>query len=135
MVDVSDTSDDSSEYESDSEYESEEEEVCPNPSARPDEPLGATRFDTIEAVWQPGVLRYRPLEVARIRDGVKGFWEVVRTIRDRWKSDSQDLKEAESAKKVKDIPLFKSRVKTQLAMMQVSLEAAWEHGHPDIVSV
>lgn len=130
-------SESSSEYESSdsgSEYESELEENVPEPSplapTRPSEPLQAVRYDTMKAVWLPSNV---PAQAEQIRSGLKDLWEVVKTIRDRWKSDSDAVKKATEAKKDSEIPLLKDRVKSQRNMMEMALRSALEHGHPDIV--
>lgn len=130
-------SESSSDYESSdsgSEYESELEEEVPDPSplppARPSEPLQAVRYDTMKAVW---LARNVPAQAEQIRSGLKDFWEVVKTIRDRWKSDSDAVKKATEAKKESEIPLLKDRVKSQRDMMEMALRSALEYGHPDVV--
>lgn len=130
-------SESSSEYESSdsgSEYESESEEDVPEPSplppARPSEPLQAVRYDTMKAVWLP---RNVAAQAEQIRSGLKDLWEVVKTIRDRWKSDNDAVKKATEAKKDSELPLLKDRVKNQRSMMEMALRSALEYGHPDIV--
>jgi len=127
----------SSEYESSdsgSDYESAAEEEVPEPSplpaSRPPEPLQAVRYDTMKAVWLP---RNIPAQADQIRSSLKDFWEVVKTIRDRWKSDNDAVKRAMEAKKESEIALLKDRVKSQRSMMEMALRTALEHGHPDIV--
>ncbi|KAF2840012.1 hypothetical protein M501DRAFT_670638 [Patellaria atrata CBS 101060] len=121
------TSDDDSEYES-----SDDEEVAPLPSSRPSAPLEAVKYDTIKAVWRPS---RRSPDPDQIRNGLKDFWEVIRTIRDRWKMDSAAVKTAEEAKKPSEIPLLKDRVKNQRDMFEISLKTALEHGHPGILKL
>ncbi|KAJ9657902.1 hypothetical protein H2201_008011 [Coniosporium apollinis] len=123
------SSDDDSEYES-SDDELEITEPSPLPASRPQEPLQAVRYDVIKALWLP---RKKAAEAEQIRNALKDFWEVVRTIRDRWKSDTADLKQAEEAKKESEVPRLKSRVKAQRDMIQMALKTAIEHGHPDII--
>lgn len=123
------SSDDDSEYES-SDDELEITEPSPLPASRPQEPLQAVRYDVIKALWLP---HKKAAEAEQIRNALKDFWEVVRTIRDRWKSDTADLKQAEEGKKESEIPRLKSRVKAQRDMIQIALKTAIEHGHPDII--
>ncbi|KAI9710684.1 MAG: hypothetical protein M1820_002517 [Bogoriella megaspora] len=123
------SSEDSDSITSDSDLEI--SEPPPLPPARPETPIGAVRYDTIKAVWaSPN----RQADAEDIRNGLKNFWEVVRTIRDRWKSDSAALKQAEDAKKNSELPLLKERVKSQRDMMQASVTAALEFGHRDILA-
>ncbi|KAF2458487.1 hypothetical protein BDY21DRAFT_362739 [Lineolata rhizophorae] len=127
-----DSSSDESEYES-SDSELDIVETSPLPATRPKDPAQAVRYDTIKAVWRP---RKKPAEAPQIRIALKEFWEVVRTIRDRWRSDTAAAKEAEEAKKPKgDVDTLKSRVQLQRALMEMALKTALEHGHPDIIEL
>lgn len=129
--------DSSSEYssseESDSEY-SEDELAEPSPLAdkRPDSPLDAVAYDAIKATW-----RSKRFEVdsAEIRSGLGNFWDVVRTIRDRWKTDTLAVTDAEEKKKYGELPLLKSRVKDQRNMFEAALVAANKHGHKSILEL
>lgn len=76
---------------------------------------------------------YRSVEGDDIRKGLTEFWNIIRTIRDRWKSDSAAVKEAEETKKANDLPLLKERVMLQREMLEAVLEAALAEGHRDIV--
>jgi hypothetical protein len=125
----SESSDDDSEYDS-SDSEEEEAEPSPLPAARPPQPLEGVRYDAMKAVWLP---RNRSAEAQQIRTGLKDFWEVVRTIRDRWKTDNEAVKRAIDTKKDGEVPMLKDRVNNQRNMLEVALRAALEHGHPDII--
>ena len=126
---------DSSSEESDSEFSDSDLEISeppPIPAKRPDAPLDAVRYDTIKAVWaSPN----RPADADEIRSALKSFWEVVRTIRDRWKSDGAALKQAEEVKKKSELPLLKERVNSQRDMMQAAIKAALEFGHRDVLAL
>jgi hypothetical protein len=130
----SESSSESESFDEGSDYDSESEEEMPEPSplpaSRPSEPLQAVRYDTIKAVWLP---RNVYAQAEQIRAGLKDFWEVVKTIRDRWKSDNEAVKKAVEVKKDSELPLLKQRVKNQRDMMEMSLRSALEHGHPDII--
>lgn len=126
----------SSEEESSDEYSDEDSEdeleISPLPEKRPDDPLGATRYDTIKAVWRPKSL---PVSADSVREGLKDFWELARTIRDRWKTDAAAVTQAEEKKRLGELPLLKSRVKDQRNMMEAALKSALEHGHIAILEV
>lgn len=70
-----------------------------------------------------------------IRTGLKDYWEVVRTIRDRWKTDSEAVIQAEEKKRIGELPLLKSRVKDQRDMIEVALKAALDFGHRNIMEL
>jgi len=92
--------------------------------------MEAVKYDTTKAVWLP---RNVYAQVESIRTGLKEFWEVVKTIRDRWKTDSDVVKTAAEAKKDSELPLLRERVDNQREMMEVALMTAIEHGHHDVL--
>lgn len=129
-------SSETSSSESDSDYDSDSSaspppEKSPLPSTRPTKAADAMRYDTIKAVWFP---RNKFVENERILKGLADFWEVVRTIRERWKNDKEDVKKALEAKKISEVSMLKERVEGQLDMMEKVLKAATEFGHPDLLS-
>ncbi|SMR43888.1 unnamed protein product [Zymoseptoria tritici ST99CH_3D1] len=119
--------DDSSAYSDD-----DDESDSPLPSTRPDDSKGAVEYDTIKALWRS---KRRDLEGEVIRKSLVDFWEVIKTIRDRWKVDIAAVAEAEQKKRVGELPLLKSRVKDQRDMIEVAFRTALKHGHRDIVSL
>lgn len=134
---ASESSDETESSEEDSDYNSSDEELdivepSPLPETRPPGAKDAVRYDTIKALWLP---RSRSTQGERIRTGLKDFWEVIRTIRDRWKTDGEVVKKAEEAKKNSELPMLRERVTTQREMMEIALHNALEHGHPDIISL
>ncbi|KAF1986276.1 hypothetical protein K402DRAFT_404695 [Aulographum hederae CBS 113979] len=123
-----DTSDDSDYASSDSELEI--TEPSPLPPSRPQRAIEAVRYDTIKALWFP---KRRIITTEQIRSGLKAYWEVVRTIRDRWRLDGDAVKQAIELKKIKDLDLLRERVASQRDMMEMAFKAALEHGHPSIL--
>ncbi|KAK6433745.1 hypothetical protein LTR95_010075 [Oleoguttula sp. CCFEE 5521] len=130
------SSSDSSSDDSDVSLYSDEEETTagtPLPSKRPDDdPRAAVEYDVIKALWRN---KKKTIEAQSIRDGLKDFWEVVKTIRDRWKADGEAVKAAEGKKQVGDLPLLKSRVKAQREMIEVAFRTAMKHGFKQIVEL
>jgi hypothetical protein len=118
--------------EEDSDYSSDEEPVEKSPldATRPDEPLGAVRYDVIKSIWLP---KRTSVPEKKIRESLKQFWEVFKTIQDRWRADSKAVADAEAAKKTSELPLLKSRVKSQRDLLEMGLKTSLEHGHPDIL--
>lgn len=103
----------------------------PIPAKRPtDSAVAAMKYDTIKTLWR---VPYRSVPAEDIRKAIQGFWENVGTIRDRWKSDSAAVKQAEEAKKLNEVPMLKERVASQRNTLQACLSAAVEHGHRDIL--
>jgi hypothetical protein len=76
-----------------------------------------------------------PVHPAVIRESLVDFWEVVKTIRDRWKADASAVTEAEEKKRVGELPLLRSRVKDQRDMIEAVFRAALKHGHRDIIAL
>lgn len=107
-------------------------EPSPLPGSRPQTPLEATRYDAIKALWRPRNLSVTPSD---IREGLKSYWDLVRTIRDRWKSDAAAVKEAEDKKRNSELPLLQDRVKNQRDMIEVAFKAALEYGHKQIIEL
>lgn len=129
----SSSSEDSSDDDDDSSYTSEEElEGSPLPSKRPDSPKEAVEYDTIKALWRP---KRKPVDSASLKKGIVDFWEVVKTVRDRWKIDTAAVTDAEAKKRVGELPLLKSRVKDQRDMIESAFRAALKHGHRSVVEL
>lgn len=124
-----DTSDD----DDDSAYTSDEEiDGSPLPGRRPDSPKAATEYDTIKALWRS---KRKSLDKDTIRNGIVEFWEILKTVRDRWKADQTALMDAEEKKKTGELPLLKSRVKDQRDMMETAFRTALKHGHMGILEL
>ncbi|KAL1310707.1 hypothetical protein AAFC00_000965 [Neodothiora populina] len=126
------SSDESSSEDSDDYSDDELAEPSPLPARRPDTPLEAVKYDSIKSTW-----RSKRFEVdsTEIRNGLKDFWEVVRTIRDRWKTDTAAVTQAEEKKQYGEVPLLKSRVKDQRNMLETALTTAIEYGHKSILEL
>ena len=106
---------------------------APLPSKRPDESAkGAVEYDTIKALWRN---KRKTIDASSIRKGLGDFWEVAKTIRDRWKADTQAVLDAEAKKRVGDLALLKGRVKDQRDMLEVAFRAALKHGFRGIIEL
>lgn len=130
--DGSSSEDYSSSDESDDYSGDELAEPSPLPTKRPDDPVEAVKYDTVKATWRS---KRFEIDAEDIRTGLREFWEVVRTIRDRWKTDTAAVTEAEKKESFGELPLLKSRVKDQRNMFQATLEAAIQHGHKNILGL
>lgn len=116
-------------------YSDEEDDLAgaPLPAKRPDENAKeAVEYDTIKALWRN---KRKNVDAASIRKGLGDFWEVVKTIRNRWKTDIQAVEEAEAKGRVNDLALLRSRVKDQRDMLEVSIRTALKHGFKSIIEL
>lgn len=130
-------SDSDSDSESDVSLYSDEEDDdlagAPLPSKRPEESAkGAVEYDTIKALWRN---KRKTIDAGSIRKGLGDFWEVAKTIRDRWKADTQAVLDAEAKKRVGDLALLKGRVKDQRDMLEVAFRTALRHGFRGIIEL
>jgi len=116
-------------------YSDEEDDLAgaPLPAKRPEESVkDAVEYDTIKALWRN---RRKNVDAASIRKGLGDLWEVVKTIRNRWKTDIQAVEEAEAKGRVNDLALLRSRVKDQRDMLEVTIRAALKHGFKSIIEL
>ena len=122
----------SSDEDDESSYTSDDDESAPLPSKRPESATGGTEYDTIQALWRS---KRKGLSGDSIRKGLKDFWEIVKTIRDRWKADATAFDEAKKKGQKSQLPLLESRVKDQRDMIEAAFKAALKHGHRSIVEL
>ncbi|KAF2193486.1 hypothetical protein K469DRAFT_550796 [Zopfia rhizophila CBS 207.26] len=121
------SSDNESDY---STNDDEPPEPSPLPPTRPEEPDKAVRYDMIKATWFP---RKSAVGTEKVRTSLHDFWEVLGTIQKRWITDTKAVTDAEAEKKTGDLPVLKSRVKSQLDLLEIALKTTLEYGHPDIL--
>lgn len=123
----------SSDDDDESSYTSDEApEPAPLPSKRPESGKEATEYDTIKALWRS---KRKTLHSDSIRKGLVDFWEIAKTIRDRWKADANSFEEAKKKGQKSQLPLLESRVKDQRDLIEVAFKAALKHGHRSIVEM
>ncbi|KAF2718750.1 hypothetical protein K431DRAFT_274106 [Polychaeton citri CBS 116435] len=126
------SSEDSSSDDDDSEYTSSEEENAepsPLPPKRPENARDAVEYDTIKALWRS---KRQSIDRNSVSKGIVDFWDVVKTIRDRWKSD-KEVADAASAKSNKTDAVLAGRVKDQRDMIEAAFKTAVKHGHRGVV--
>lgn len=123
-------SEDDSTYESASDEELQIEEPSPIPPVRPNDPDKAVEFDIIKAVWAK---RSVVLSGAVIRSALGEYWEIIRTIRDQWKLETQKLQQATEKKEVTRISDYRSRADEKRRLLESCLCLTLRHGHRDIV--
>ena len=122
-VSVSDTSD--------SELEVEEpDEPSPLPPVRPEDPEGAVQYDTIKAIWSP---RNKYPSVDKIKSALVAFKDVVKSVRDEWKSLSQAMKDAENQNNYEKASELRNKVVQQRKLINTVIITTIDKGHPVII--
>ncbi|KAI5307309.1 hypothetical protein KEM56_000015 [Ascosphaera pollenicola] len=125
----------SSDYSTDDSSDSDAENaVAPEPSpispTRPSDPKGAARYDAIKAVWAP---RNRRTVASVVRKALVTFSDLVKGMRDSFKSKTEALKEADSKKDEAKVKELKDQVEEGKQVFSVVLKAAMEWGHPAVI--
>jgi hypothetical protein len=116
---------------SDSELEVEEpDEPSPLPAVRPTDPEGAVQYDTIKAIWSP---RNKYPSVDKIKNALVAFKDVVKAVRDEWKSLSQAMKDAENQNNNDKASELRNKVVQQRKLINAVITTAIDKGHPVIV--
>ena len=124
-------SEEDSDYYSGSEEDMEPEEPPPLAPSRPDDPVEATKYDLVKAVWAK---RSSNLTGPVIRTALGDYWNVIKAIRDNWKAETTALQQAEDTKDQAKIKDSQSRAAKQRQIMESAIELTLKHGHRDIVA-
>lgn len=123
-------SDDDSDYESASEDEVQDDESSPLPASRPSDPSKAIEYDIIKAVWAK---RSVVLSSVIIRSALGEYWDIMRGVRDEWKSEIQKLQQVKDKKEAAKISDYQSRVDEKRRLLESCLCLTLKHGHRDIL--
>ena len=123
-------SDDSSEYYSDSEAEKEPDEPFPLSSNRPADPNKAVEYDLVKAVWAK---RSSILSGPVIRTALGEVWDILKGVRDKWKSKATNLQQAIEKKDQATEKAFERRVAEQRRLLESCNGLLLKHGHPSII--
>ncbi|KAL8831583.1 MAG: hypothetical protein Q9191_000792 [Dirinaria sp. TL-2023a] len=125
-------SEDDSDYDSGSTSEDEitMEEPSPLPPTRPSDPDKATEYDIIKAVWAK---RNVVLSSAVIISALGEYWEIIKGIRDRWKSEGQSLQQAIDKKETTKTTEYRNRVDGKRRLLESCIRLTLKHGHKDII--
>jgi hypothetical protein len=116
---------------SDSELEVEEpEEPSPLPAVRPTDAEGAAQYDSIKAVWSP---RNRYPKAEKIKASLVAFKDVVKAVRDEWKTLSQAMKDAENQNANEKAAELRKKVVQQRQIMNVVVSTTLDKGHEIII--
>lgn len=120
-----------SDYYSGSEEDMEPEEPPPLAPSRPDDPVEATKYDVVKAVWAK---RSSNLTGPVIRAALGDYWNVIKAVRDNWKTEATALQKAEESKDQTKIKNCQRRAAEQRQIMESAIELTLKHGHRDIVA-
>ena len=123
-------SDDESEYYSESEEVPEPEEPSPLPPNRPADPSKAIEYDVIKAVW---ARKNVGLSSTVIRTALGEYWNIFKTIRDKWKGKTTSLQQAIEKKDQVGIKTYERRVIESRRLLESCISLTLKHGHPDII--
>ena len=124
-------SEEDSDYYSGSEEDMEPEEPPPLAPSRPDDPVEATKYDIVKAVWAK---RSSNLTGPVIRAALGDYWNVIKAIRDSWKTETTALQQAEETKDQSKIKNRQRRAAEQRQIMESAIDLTLKHGHRDIVA-
>lgn len=116
---------------SDSELEVEMDEPSPIPPARPQDPEGGIKYDTLKAVWWP---RNKQPAGSAIKNAMILFSDTIKSVRDTWKTRSEALKVAENQNQEDKIPAIKKDVIFQRRLLDLIINTTLEYGHPAFVA-
>lgn len=119
-----------SESDSDSELEIEKPEPFPLPDPKPTEELAAAKYDTVKAVWYP---RNRDPKAEDVRNAVSTFADLVRSVRDSYKSLGDSMKTAHVQNQDAIVSALSKGMEAQRAKMELVLNTVLEFGHPVLV--
>lgn len=106
------------------------DEPSPLPATRPSDPKKAIEYDVIKCVWSK---RSSHVTAAAIRTALGDYWNIIKRIRDSWKTEVAALQEAEEKKDDARAERRRSRVVEQRSMMENAFRVTVQYGHPDIV--
>ena len=123
-------SEDESEYYSESEEVPDPEEPSPLPANRPADPSKATEYDVIKAVWAKKSVG---LSSTVIRAALSEYWNIFKTIRDKWKGKTTSLQQAIEKKDQVGIKTYERRVVESRRLLESCIGLTLKHGHPDII--
>ncbi|KAI9739739.1 MAG: hypothetical protein M1834_006458 [Cirrosporium novae-zelandiae] len=127
--------DDSSSYVSSSDEENEELEIMAEPfplsSTRPSDPIAGTEYDAVRIIWSP---RNKQVSEEMIRNTLASYGQFIVGLREKLRTDTNTLKEAEQAKQGAKISDLKRKTDLQRNKIDIALSAATEYGHAEYLS-
>lgn len=106
------------------------DEPSPLPPTRPDDPIGAAEYDTIQAVWSP---RNKWPTADKVKGALVAFKDVIKVLRDAWKDQVQAMKLAENQGDNAKATQLKESVALQRRIMDKIVVTTLNTGHSTIV--
>lgn len=128
---------DSDSESSDDELTIEEEEPEMRPAvltvSAPTDERGRILYDAVNAVWSP---RNKSAPAEKIRSGIAGFGDTVRSLRDSWKLKNDNLRKAElpNSPTAAEATRLKEEVARYRSAMEVVMARSLIFGHPAVVT-
>lgn len=119
-----------SDYETGTEQEDEPEEPSPLPPSRPIDPMKAIEYDVVKAVWAK---RRVILSGAVIRTALSEFWNAIKGLRDKWRSEVTILQQATEKKEKAKMIEYDQRASKFRKLLESCIRLTLKHGHPDII--
>lgn len=123
-------SDEGSEYSSGSDDDVEDDTPSPLPSSRPTDPTKALEYDALKAVWAP---KNKILSADVIRSSLADYWDLMRRLRDQWKSEAALLQQAELRTENAKTAQLRDSVSEKRRQIELCIRTALVHGHRDII--
>lgn len=98
----------------------------------PTDERGKALYSAVQAVWSP---RNKSAPPEKIRNGIAGFGDTVRGLRDAWKARNDSLKEAElpGSPTAADASRLKEEVAHYRQVTESVMARALLYGHPAVV--
>ncbi|CAO1603051.1 hypothetical protein XANCAGTX0491_006644 [Xanthoria calcicola] len=119
-----------SDYETGTEQEDEPEEPSPLPASRPVDQMKAIEYDVIKAVWAK---RRVILSGAVIRTALSEYWNAIKGLRDKWRSEVTILQQATEKKEKAKMIEYDQRASKYRKLLEACMRLTLKYGHPDII--
>lgn len=123
-------SEEGSEYSTGSDEDLEDDAPSPLPSSRPTDPTKAVEYDALKAVWAP---KNKILSADVIRSSLADYWDLMRRLRDQWKSEVVSLQQAELRTENATTVQLRDSVNDKRRLIESCIRTALIHGHHDVI--
>ncbi|KEF62886.1 uncharacterized protein A1O9_00860 [Exophiala aquamarina CBS 119918] len=98
----------------------------------PTDERGRAIYDAVSAVWSP---RNKSVPAEKIRTGIAGFGDTVRSLRDSWKLKNDNLRKAElpNSPTASEATRLKEEAARYRSAMEIVMARSLTFGHPAVV--